>query len=130
MAELIIAERQDIVAIANAIRNKAETTKELTLNEMITAINGIGVGIDTSDATAEASEILNGETAYVNGKKITGTFTIDNELTTQDDLINQITVSLKNKATGNVNIDEELSIQDDLIAQIQIALNNKINGNK
>lgn len=46
--------------------------------------------ITTTDATASASEIMNGETAYVNGNKVTGTFSIDSELSTQDDLIAQI----------------------------------------
>lgn len=46
--------------------------------------------ITTTDATASANEIMSGETAYVNGSKITGTFSIDSELNTQDDLIAQI----------------------------------------
>lgn len=46
--------------------------------------------ITTTDATAAASEIFSGETAYVNGSKVTGTFTIDSEITTQNDLIAQI----------------------------------------
>jgi hypothetical protein len=53
--------------------------------------------ITTSDATAQANEIMQGETAYVNGSKVTGTFTIDSELTTQDDLIAQIQTALENK---------------------------------
>ena len=57
--------------------------------------------ITTTDATANADEIMSGETAYVNGSKVTGTFTIDNELNTQDSLISQIQTALQGKATGS-----------------------------
>ena len=56
--------------------------------------------ITTTDATVSADEIFAGETAYANGSKVTGTFTIDNELSTQDNLITQIQTALQNKASG------------------------------
>lgn len=126
-------ETTELVKIANAIRTKTGTTDKISLEDMpakIAAIEG-GVALPELENEGAAADLLSGkELIDDEGNVVTGTFTIDSELTAQDDLINQITVSLKNKATGNVNIDEELSIQDDLIAQIQIALNNKINGNK
>ena len=42
---------------------------------------------DMSDATVTADKIFAGETAYTSEGKITGTFTIENELTEQNDLI-------------------------------------------
>lgn len=47
--------------------------------------------ITTTDANATSSEIFKDKTAYVNGSKLTGTFTIESELTEQSGLITQIT---------------------------------------
>ena len=66
-----------------------------------------GGGIDTSDATATESDILSGKTAYVDGEKVTGTFSIEEELNTQDDLIAQIQSAVDNlpeASSGEVSL--------------------------
>lgn len=97
MKQLVITERENLVAIADAVRANSDITSEISLDGIASGINYVANyvathtgGIDTSDATAQAGDILQGETAYADGQKITGTFSIDSELTTQDNLIAQI----------------------------------------
>lgn len=107
MKQLVITERENIVAIADAVRANSDITSEISLDGIASGINYVANyvaanagGVDTSDATATAGDILQGETAYADGQKITGTFTLDNELTTQDNLIAQIQTALEGKAAG------------------------------
>ena len=60
-------------ALADSINAKAESTGKKDLDELKTAVDGIQVGVDTSDATATAGDILSGKSAYGSaGTKLDG----------------------------------------------------------
>lgn len=75
-------------------------------------------GVDTSDATATADEIFEGETAYTADGKVTGTFTIENELTEQTNLISQITNLVATKATpsGGTDTNDATATASDILS--------------
>lgn len=77
------------------------TTQLEALLAKVNALPEAGGGTDTSDATATTDEIFAGETAYTVDGKVTGTFTIEEELTEQNNLISQITTLVATKAQYN-----------------------------
>lgn len=74
-------------------------------------------GLDTSDATATADEIFAGETAYTADGKTTGAFTIDSELSEQNDLISQITtlVAIKANPQGGTDTSDATATAGDIL---------------
>ena len=99
-----------------------------SLQEVLEALqnNTLNQGADTSDATAAADEIFAGKTAYIADGKVDGTFTIENELNEQDELLNRIETLVRTKASPlptNVDIDPEAITWKTIEAKDSVVLN-------
>lgn len=121
-----------LTEVAEAIRVKRGHDNLLSPQDFVEEILEIETGTDTSDATAAADEIFAGETAYGPDGKVTGTFTIDDELTEQNDLISQITTLVATKANpqgGTDTNDATATASDILSGKTAYVKGEKITGN-
>lgn len=93
-----------MTAIADEVRRLTETEGSMSLDDMANGLSGVEVGgIELPELSNPASEeevFANKQLIDENGEVITGTFTIDSELNTQENLINQIATALEGKAVA------------------------------
>ena len=76
MSNEYLIKEQTLTNIADSIRNKTRSNDLIITEAMNEAIDDIvTLAEGTADATAVASNLLSGKTAYVNGNKITGSMT-------------------------------------------------------
>lgn len=110
---IINQEAKEESRLAGANQNSELIANNIKKGVTIGGITGTLESLDTSDATATAEDILNGETAYVKGSKITGTFvpldTSDATATAQDILSGKTAYVNGNKITGLLQPGSQMS---------------------
>ena len=87
--------------------------------------------LDLTSDTVASDKLMSGVTAHNrSGEAINGTFTIDNELATQDNLIAQIQTALQGKASGGSteDLDSVISELETKAATLNTTLANKAAG--